>query len=457
MANYVVNFRINGYEGADIADDKLKGDNNEIIIVTDGKSNDKLREYYMTIFNILKGHNRLFLINIEDSCEIFKPLAILMASYRNYNIYQVASPEVINGNYIRSMLGREPSYSEVQTFVGGDITAYNDISILMLGIESLVEEGNMDGITTFFENHVSSIEKLTSSLDYMKTICSLYNTDELGNKIEALEKKLEMRVKELEMMSEKASMLEEQKKASTTAQEKMKKEIENLKAKASNSDGPGGSVIRMYPELNTATIRCRIERIVYFKEISYVPYVNTMVRYLTDYWNNCGKKTKLMVYDNRTEFYQVYGKKIACVRGSDYDRMKGTVLKNDCVIAEPAPNIISEVLEQTDYKVLILYDRMHCKNDVVIGNNVSKFYVINSNTDYKAMMSVLKILDESFIITRSDSEFSEDAIKLKPIADFKNASMSAKTVKYFKLTGPDGVRIFDKIAFKSRIEIEEAN
>ena len=62
--------------------------------------------------------------------------------------------------------------SEVQAYIGGDVTAYSDMSTILFGIESLVEEGNIDGLKNYVEDRILSIEKLTVTLNNIEAVTS---------------------------------------------------------------------------------------------------------------------------------------------------------------------------------------------------------------------------------------------------------------------------------------------
>ena len=62
--------------------------------------------------------------------------------------------------------------------------------------------------------------------------------------------------------------------------ENLKRENEKIKNKNTDLQAQsesGGAVIKTYKELNTKLIDCKTKLIIYFKEVSYVRYTNSLV------------------------------------------------------------------------------------------------------------------------------------------------------------------------------------
>lgn len=461
MEKYVVGLDMHGYDKLEIDDAKLRSNIVNVTIVLDENSTKPLKDYYNTISAVLRMGGNVNLISIGDKSDKFKPLASLMTTYRNYNIYKVTDRESITASYLKKIESRKPSFDEVQTYIGGDVAAYSEMSTLMIGIENLVEQGDMNGLSSFLEQHMSSIESLTSALDYMKTICELNNSSELLDKINDLEEVASKNkanaeaslVKINELQTEKAKIKAEVESLSKSV-EALKNKNEQLKDTAEN----GGSIITSFRECNTSMVQCKVKNIIYFKEISYVPYMNTLINTLFDLYTMKGKKVKLIIYDNKTEYYQIYAP-LTIVNGKNYLANKSNILKDTTpkfVVSEPVPMIINDIITvEPTFDIVMVYDRMKCKQDVVIGNNVAKFFVIGSYNEYCQLSPILNIADESHIITRYDKRFSTAALDI-PKINVENATGSAKKMKYFKLatTFSDGTKnLIQDINAKARIDL----
>lgn len=462
MDKLIVGHKVFGYDTVNVKDPKLVESKTEVelVIVTSALSNEPLKDYYKAVVNVLKNRGNVILIGVKEESSLFRPLAALMASYRAYDIYTVMDKEVITAPYLKAIENRKPDFNEVQTYIGGDIAAYTEMSTLMIGIEELVQQGNIENLQNFLEQHMASIESLTNVLDYMKALCESYNSDNLADKIESLEKLVEKHKNETSKLTGKVQVLTDEKAQINSELSKLRTEVarlrENNEALKAASESPS-TIISSFTPCRTTECECKVNNIIYFKEISYVPYVNSLVTNMVEIYKKNGKKVKLLIYDNKTDLYDTY-KPLNIVSGKTFVSSRDMYIKTveKFVVSEPAPNIIKEIIGQENAPdILIIYDRMKTIQDIVEGNNVTKFFVLNSKHDYEKLVKSLKILDESRIITRSDEEFSSVVIDIPCIPNYKSASDSKKIVTYMKLaTAITKRNLMDEISTKSRIQLK---
>ena len=334
------------------------------------------------------------------------------------------------------------------------------MSTLMIGIDELVQQGNIENLSVFLGQHMSSIEDLTIALDYMKSVCESYNSATLADKIESLEKLVEKHKNEASKLSGQVKILDEEKSQITDEVKALQSEIRKLKEnnealKAVNESE--NKIISTFIPCRTTECECKVNNIIYFKEVSYVPYVNSLVINLFEIYKKHNKKVKLLIYDNKTDLYEVY-KPLNIVSGKTFVASKDMYTKTveKFVVSEPAPNIIKEIIGQENAPdILIIYDRMKAIQDIVEGNNVAKFFIINSRKDYERMVKSLKIIDESRIITRSDEEFSNMVLDIPCVPGYKIASESKRIVTYMRLnTAITKKPLIDEISTKSRVQLK---
>ena len=131
---------------------------------------------------------------------------------------------------------------------------------------------------------------------------------------------------------------------------------------------------------------------------------------------------------------------LTVVDGKTYVSDKDTLINKaeKFVAAEPIPAILHDILESPlAFDVVIVYDRMHNTKDLISGNNVSKFFIINSNHDYLQMKDTLKITASGNIITSEDStiEASDGRkwLNIPTIEGYTSCTDSAKISKYLRL------------------------
>ena len=452
MARYAMNINLHGYDKLTIENRNTDDIRNDIVIVAVNKALDEqLSNYYKIVEQLLKNKNRVILLSSEDDNSLLKPLASLMVCYSAYDIYTVPDISGVDSIYASDILKRNPCIEEVQNYIGGDVTAYNDLITILYGIESLVKEGKVESLKKFLEEHILSIAEFTTTFNNMKKKCDMYDSGELIDKITALKNDADKLGNTIKEQNEELMNTRQVRDTFKVRCAELQKENDRLKSAnedlESNTSG-AGAVIRNYSELNTRLVPAIKTRfILYFKEISYVPYVNTLVTEIMNILesNKLGIKTKLLIYDCNTNLYSVYNK-LRIATGQSYITEKETFVRSlkRFVVTEPNQSIITDMLTSDQrFDVLVIYDRMKQSHDLISGNNVSKFYIINSKNDYEAVVSgtnKINIPDTSWIITHASSSITgvgkpddKAYLDIPYINGFSTLSPSSKTSKYVRL------------------------
>lgn len=461
MARYIINHSLDGYETVNILDTKLTDtDDNTIILVLDETTSDKLQDYYERVIDILLSKNRLYVIVVGKESKIRKAICTLVTNYRNYNLYKVDSKTTITKDYIDTIIERLPTIDEVQSFMGGDISGYSDINVILLGIDDLVSRGDLEGLKRFIEEHLISIEGLTSAVDYMKKIVDTTNSKELLSRIEELKTKLREADRKLDNTEEENRKIKDENLKLSESSDITKKELARIMSKNKELEQQMSSnapVIQSYSEINTTLIKCKTANVIYFKEISYVPYTNSLIIMLMEVLKLMKKKAKLIIYDSKVGLSTIY-KPLSVIGGSEFVTNKANFIAHAeaFVVVEPNPTILTSILENTNpaFDVVIVYDRMRQSTDIVSGNNVVKFYVINSNKDFREVQNQLRITEKSSIITRVGSSIGSDTLNIPAIDDYNavGTTNSAKISKYKKLQASGNNKlIIQTILDKARV------
>ena len=493
MENLIINREIAGYKTIDIKElgsliekqrnisDKTEngmGNTDEITsitIVLDSDTNGQLYNYYNIVKDILISPNKLYIIIAGQDVKIARAICTLMATFKNYNIYTLENPEILDKLYLDQLLEREPTYEEVQTFIGSDITAYSDINTVVLGITSIVNSGELDGLKTFIGNHINTIESFPEIIDYMKKIVDTTNTGELFNEIDRLKSENSTLKNSDEQSKEQIKGLNDIKAQLTEDLEHTKKELGKTKIKADELaeqlTGKETSVIRTYPELNTSIMKCKVMNILYFKEVSYVQYANSMINALVEALKAKKIKFKLLIYDNKSNLSNIY-RPAPIVGSTEYLANKSVFLKSTerLVVVEPNPMIIEDVLtfDSPAFDLVIVYDRLKQSSDIVTGNNVYKYFVINSYKDYIESRNLLQISDASIIITHTGGtlhtgvqyidanptrvQVPKERMDIPFIENYDRITNTARVAKYMKLnSGLTNKPIINSIFERMRI------
>ena len=461
MTKYIFNYNMYGYESRTVNEFESNEEDNLLVVVIDKSCDGDTAKYYKTIETAIKNRNRVILIGVDDANVSFKPLASMMITYKAYDIYTVIDKDSISAEYLLKLEDREPDLTEVQTYVSGEITAYNELSAILFGIQSLVDEGNTEGLTVFLEERLLSIENMVTTLSNMKKTCDVFSSGELIDKINTLKDKEDKLKKDIEYKEKVIADTKYEYEKAKVAGDELKRENDKLRNKNSelkSQTESGGTVISSYREVNTSLINCRTKLVLYFKEVSYVPYVNTLVSQICGYLDMNSLKHKLLIYDTQNRLYNTY-KPLNIISGRDYVNLKDSLINKTpkFVVTEPNKAVIEDILtSDQNFDVLIIYDRMKEPGDVVVGNNVTKFFIINSSKDYTEVKDILKIKDNSFIITSPHSSIDANSLKrfldIPYIPGFAQSTNSAKASKYLKLkTSVTDLPLIDTIVKKARI------
>ena len=459
---YIINHEVNGYKTLGIEDSEtILSPDNSVVIVLDESTNgaNGLLEYYEAVTKMIINRVKVYIIIVGTESNIRNAICNLCANYRNYNLYKVDSKLTISEEYIDEILDREPTIDEVQAFIGGDISGYADLNIIVAGIEDLCRRGELDGLKNFVERHIKSIENFTSISDYMKKIVDTSNSKELLSRLDELKLKVKEAESKLDKSESTVKSLTEVNQSLMTANEANKAELSKLMSSNKELEQQVSSrapVIQTYSEINTSVNKCKVPSIIYFKEVSYIPYVNSMVSALMDIMNVFSKKAKLLIYDSRVGLANLY-KPLSIVDSQEFFNNKSNYVQvvNKFVVAEPNQSILQSVIENY-YDVLIIYDRMRQPTPLISGNNVTNFYIINSNKEYNAVRQQLKILDPSYVITRENSSIGQSTLNIPTLDDYSIATDTAKVNKYMKLQSSGNNKpLIDTILKAARVQLKK--
>lgn len=295
----------------------------------------------------------------------------------------------------------------------------------------------------FIEQHINSIEGLTSTIDYMRRVVDSSSSSELETLAGDLQKKLDDATIKLKELEKSEAQAREENKKLQDATKLLREQLTaaaTQQAKAPDAAQASGSpVINSYSAIRTNIIKCRVQHIIYFKEISQIPYINSLIIALCSLLRGTGKAkkhVKLLIYDSNVSM-NTYGK-LSIVSGSEFITNKSTLISKteNFVVVEPNPVILTDVLEcvNPEIPIVVIYDRMHKEENLVEGNNVTKFFVVNSSSDYLEASRRMTI-NKASIITRVGSTIGPECLNIPFIPGYtdKETTPSAKVAKYFKL------------------------
>lgn len=466
MEKYMVGSSIIGYNTLELGDKAVSNiaDSIVVVIVDDTKVN--IPMMYTFIKRAIINRNKVMLVSSEDSTA-FRVLSTMMASMGRYDIYKVADKDVITAGYLETIEEREPDYIEVQNYIGGYVAAYSEITEMIMKMQNMIDEADISSLKKFIEENRESLNNAVLAIDEMKKGADLADSNELVNTVEELRSKVkELEESEVDLRAEaeealkKKDSLEESNRALEAEKKTLMTKIETFDEQLQN----GTPVINYYNQVNLAYVQHKIQRVLYFKEISYVEHTMSMIKSMCSLLGNARKmNVKFVIYDSATEIYEPYvNNNIKIISSKNYTVNKPMLIgKNTCLITEPNPAITNDLLTAPNgFDVLIIYDRMHRYENIVVGNNVTRIIVTSSNAEFEAVKGRLEVTLSDMLLVPRESSIHNNAsiankkniIDIERIPDYNSQTESAKVAKYAKMQSSDGMKTLDKIFKASNIE-----
>lgn len=406
MTKYLFNSNIHGYEISDVNNFEKETTKDDIIILILSEScNEESSKYYKLVDDVMRRFTRVILIGIGGSELVFDAVASNMVVFGQYDIYKVGDVTDISAEYLIKIIDRHPDLAEAQTYLPSSVCSYSDLCTLLYGIDALVNEGNLEGLKAHIERHLTGIEGAVELINKLKATQEAFNSNELIDNINSLKAEIQAKIDELKAKDDEIESVKHSRDEKIVEADNLKRELAKIKVAVtdqSESDLNTGNVFTTYSAYNTAMHANNKALIIYFKEISYVRYMNTLISILCERIEREKKTFKLLIYDNNVNTVTRYG--LDTITCQSYTSDKNNIIKNKkkVVVVEPFNAIIQDLVSTKDaVDVLIVYDRLGQYEDLVKGNNVTKFTIANSKADLDMVYKVKAITpnDPSTVIT----------------------------------------------------------
>lgn len=429
-----------GCERVEITDEKLISDKDQLVYVVLNESTADascLKTYYNSIKAMLKNNVKVFIVMVAETSKIRGSICNLMQLFGNYNVYQVPDENFISSAYLDTLPERTVTYDEMAQYLQNDIVAYDDMDTVLQGVQECINRNDADGLKTLIEGHLPTIEAAPTVFSQMKNSIDQANSGVLQDKIANIKAQLEeaneLNEKKQTEIRQRESTIDDLNQSLKDARRQLtqtKADMEELKLQVQNA----GPAIRSYQTVKTQLLKCKTEHIIYIKEISRIPYINSFVLMLQEMIKQFRYTSKLLIYDNTSQAQVTYGN-MQQVDSAAFESNKAVLLNKTpkFVVTEPAPQILKDILQSINpqFDVLIIYDRMKQATDLVEGNNVYKFWVVNSFNDYNTTKNLFKIDRTDTIITRPASRIAPDVIDIPRIKAYEAETQdNGKFAKY---------------------------
>ena len=429
-----------GCERVEITDEKLINDKDQLVYVVLNESTADascLKTYYNSIKAMLKNNVKVFIVMVAETSKIRGSICNLMQLFGNYNVYQVPDENFISSAYLDTLPERTVTYDEMAQYLQNDIVAYDDMDTVLQGVQECINRNDAEGLKTLIEGHLPTIEAAPTVFSQMKNSIDQANSGVLQDKIANIKAQLEeaneLNEKKQTEIRQRESTIDDLNSSLKDARRQLtqtKADMEELKLQVQNA----GPAIRSYQTVKTQLLKCKTEHIIYIKEISRIPYINSFVLMLQEMIKQFRYTSKLLIYDNTSQAQVTYGN-MQQVDSAAFESNKAVLLNKTpkFVVTEPAPQILKDILQSINpqFDVLIIYDRIKQATDLVEGNNVYKFWVVNSFNDYNTTKNLFKIDRTDTIITRPASRIAPDVIDIPRIKAYEAETQdNGKFAKY---------------------------
>lgn len=477
MSVYTLGFRLQMYREL-LTNDNLETVGSDSVILCDAdKCTVALSAAYKFLKRAMLKGLRPIVVSRDKEALAGKTLGMLLVAYGHYDVYFLYPGQELTQKFIEAMVKREPSRKDVSTFIGTELIAYDTLSEVLMDLQKTVDSGDIGKVKALISENRAAINGAAPFIDSLKQmadegiqsagsddaeLASLRSQLETANKeladlrarLEQAEQdsRAEAGISEEEVQRRVDVALAEAKKSTDLQVRMLRDELKGSKEKIAeleasiNSNNP---IIKAYTEIKTPLIRCGAKSIMYFKEVTQVRYSMTMLTKMLDILIKFKHlKAKFVVYDNAHAFMSTY-KPVPTIDYSTYKTKREKV--NDewskVVVIEANADITTGILG-ADYDVVIILDRLKQATDLVSGNNVHKFWLINSQTDFMSLQLQYHI-DQSAVVAPF-GEFST-GFCIREVKDYKEKTPSAKLQDYFSMKNMTGASLMDDFFAKAKV------
>lgn len=387
--------------------------------------------------------------------EGLKLVFMSMVSNRDFSIIEVDDLNDVDVEYTESVLDYQVDISELKIILGNELGCF---------AEQLVKDAN------------NPVNRLVSSLISTTIKMSCSNSEEtnainedLKEKVRGMEASLtDLRLKANEQsgkadnykrcVDEQALVIKKQNSEMEELRDRLKLTTEKLNSFSSSFGNSAGGT--SYIEMDVDKLKTRItmqharidiEHVIYFKELTPCGYINSFIVNFVQYLKISKKKNVIcLIYDDAEFNKHKYGK-LKRINGSNYTA--GQSLKGErlVVVTDAAPQILEEAL--ITHSIVIVYDRMGATPDVVVGRNVHKFAVVNSQKEMLEVKRETQLKSEQFLTSFGTDK---DTLSVRQIREYKQMSQGGRLMSYANMvcTKNNSTTIFEQLLFTANMNLD---
>lgn len=430
-----------------------------IVLAVDGKSltvNKAAEAYEVITATKQAGYNTAVCFKqFSGKSEELRLVFMGMISNNDFSIIEIDDLNDIDDEYAESVLDYEVDIEELKIILGNELGSFaeqlmsdasNPVNSL---VKSLIATTIKAACSTNQETETTNaaLEEKVRSMEASLTDLRFKATDAAG-KAENYKK----------CVDEQAIVIKKQNGELDELKDRLKLTTEKLNSFSSSFGGQLGGV--SYIEMNVDKLKARltsqharidVEHIIYFKELTPCSYINSFITNLVQYIKINKKKSIIcLIYDDAEFNKHKYGK-LKRLNGSSF--VANQSLKNESlvVVTDAAPQILEEALVTNT--IVIVYDRMGAAPDIVVGHNVHKFAVVNSQKEMLEVKRDTQLRSEQFLTTFGTDK---DTLSVRQIREYKQMSQGGRLMSYANMvcTKNSSTTVFEQLLFTANMNLD---
>lgn len=427
-----------------------------IIFKVEDSSKENIYKDFLKLYDILNIGARVILL-LKSNNEMKEMFVSLMEAKEKYDIYFYEEDDEIVDKMLDRAVKSNISRNEFNTLIYNE-NCSNILNEIFTRVFNLIEVKDYENLIYYINDNMDRIREsvvatnlLKDNLNFLikninngediqkeyankkeEQVVNDSNDEELKNKIKELSATVDKLTNENQKNVELIKTKESEIVALTNDNAKLNKQVAQSNSEKNNANNimQTQGFISKYIPINTAQNLCKAKIIIYIKEITPIMYITSFIKQIVEILQIKKLKVKLLCYPELNAFTSVYNG-YPILDTKKYLDLKDDVLHKftSVVIVEPNQMILDDILKE-DLDVVIIYDKLGQKEDLVIGNNVYKYWVANSLKELEALKDVLNI-DYENVISRYG--VTSKGIVISNINDYQRKSSSAKTQSYMTL------------------------
>lgn len=378
-----------------------------------------------------------------------------MVCNNDFSIVEVDDLNDVDQEYAESVLEYQVEVDELKIILGEELGAfaeqlinnpYNPINSLVSSLIRTTIKSASDSAASA-EATNDTLEAKIRDLEASLTDTRLKAADAAG-KAENYKK----------CVDEQAIVIKRQNTELDDLKDKLKLTSDKLSGFSSTFAGQTGAltyvemnVDRLRTKMSTQQARIDIEHVIYFKELTPCSYINSFIANFVQYIKISKKKNIIcLIYDDAEFNKHKYGK-LKRINGSNFVTNQSLKGESMVVVTDAAPQILEEAL--ITHSIVIVYDRIGALQDIVVGRNVHKFAVVNSQKEMLEVKRETQLRSEQFITTFGTDK---DTLSVRQIREYKQMSQGGRLMSYANMvcTKNNSTTVFEQLLFTANMNLD---